>query len=210
MKTNVILIILIIFAGIAFAGVVIYKQSAVMPPIELAKAPVATPQPSPTPAPTPAETKAALPPAPKPTPAISAPVETPAAAAAEKAPQKTQPRGGAPRASAYQPPTGPIGEAEGRTALAFVGADPQAEKVWMAAINDPSLPNNARQNLIEDLNEDGISDPDHPTMEDLPLIQSRLALIEQIGDGAMDDVNYAAFQEAYKDLTNMANKLTGN
>jgi len=53
------------------------------------------------------------------------------------------------------------------------------------------------------LNEDGLSDPDHPGPEDLPLILSRLRLIEEMAPYAMDEVNADAFAEAYKDLLNM-------
>lgn len=91
-----------------------------------------------------------------------------------------------------------------RLALAFVGMDADAEDYWLDAINDPSLPANERQDLIEDLNEDGLSDPKHPSPEDLPLILSRLELIEEVGPYAMDKVNEDAFIEAYKDLTNLA------
>ena len=92
-------------------------------------------------------------------------------------------------------------------ALGFVGADPQAEELWYAAINDPNMPANARQDLIEDLNEEGFADPRNVTEDDLPLIYSRLALIEQVASDAMDDVNAAAFAEAYKDLVNMVFRL---
>jgi hypothetical protein len=95
-----------------------------------------------------------------------------------------------------------------RTALAYVGADPEAEEVWAAAINDPSLSAHARQDLIEDLNEDGFPDPKHVTPDDLPLIVSRLALIEELAPDAMDQVNADAFAEAYKDLVNMYGRLT--
>ena len=71
------------------------------------------------------------------------------------------------------------------------------------------MPASSRKNLIEDLNEDGFADPRHVTEDDLPLIYSRLRLIEEVGPDAMDDVNAAAFAEAYKDLVNMARKLTG-
>ena len=94
-----------------------------------------------------------------------------------------------------------------RAALGLVGADPQAEEVWYAAINDPNMPANARKDLIEDLNEDGFADPRHITEDDLPLIYSRIALIEQVGPDAMDEVNAAAFAEAYKDLVNMVMRL---
>lgn len=66
-----------------------------------------------------------------------------------------------------------------------------------------------RQDLIEDLNEDGLPDPQHPTANDLPLIVSRLLLIEQIEPDAMDQVNADAFQEAHKDLVNLANVAMG-
>jgi hypothetical protein len=91
----------------------------------------------------------------------------------------------------------------GRAALSFVGEDPDADDAWIAVINDPSLSDDARQNLIEDLNEDGLSDPQHPAAEDLHLILRRMELIEQLAPYAMDRVNYDAFTEAYKDLWNM-------
>ncbi len=84
-----------------------------------------------------------------------------------------------------------------------------AEAVWVDAINDPATPPNERKDLIEDLNEDGFADPDHPAPDDLSLVMSRIALIEQVGPGAMDQVNADAFAEAYKDLTNMAVKVMG-
>lgn len=100
--------------------------------------------------------------------------------------------------------TGPVvKEQRGRLALSFVGADSFAEGVWIETINDPDLPADARQNLIEDLNEDGLSDPRNPTVYDLPLIENRLRLIEQLAPYAMDQVNADAFAEAYKDLVNM-------
>ena len=91
-----------------------------------------------------------------------------------------------------------------RAALSFVGADGEAEQYWAAAINDPNLPADERKDLIEDLNEDGLSDPKHPSREDLPLILSRISLIEQLAPGAMDQVNADAFKEAYKDLLFLA------
>jgi hypothetical protein len=60
-----------------------------------------------------------------------------------------------------------------RVALSFVGADEDAEAYWVQAINDPNLSAHERQDLIEDLNEEGFADPHHPTWEDLPLIVSR-------------------------------------
>jgi len=97
-----------------------------------------------------------------------------------------------------------------RTALSFVGADGDAEDVWVNAINDPNRDANERKDLIEDLNEDGFPDPKHITEDDLPLIVSRLMLIEELAPDAIDDVNAAAFAEAYKDLTNMLARLARN
>ena len=104
----------------------------------------------------------------------------------------------------------PIRDPLAREALGWVGADPGAEEYWLAAINDPSLPADERKDLIEDLNEDGLSDPKHPTSDDLPLIVSRLRLIEAVGGEPMDEVNADAFWEAYKDLINLAYVATGS
>lgn len=96
-----------------------------------------------------------------------------------------------------------------RVALAMVGADPAAEEYWALAINDPSLSDSEREDLIEDLNEEGFEDPKNPTVDELPLIVSRLEIIEEHAPFAMDDVNARSFAEAYKDLVNMYVRLTG-
>ena len=98
----------------------------------------------------------------------------------------------------------PVQDPDARVALSMVGADPEAEAYWMGAINDPNLPAEERKNLIEDLNEDGLSNPKHPGPEDMPLILSRIQLIEELAPNAMDQDNAAAFAEAYKDLVNLA------
>ena len=95
----------------------------------------------------------------------------------------------------------------GRNALAYIGRNPEAEAVWIQVINDPTLSANARRNLIEDLNEDGLSNPRNPTADDLPVILYRIQLIEQLAPSAMDQVNSEAFQEAYRDLVNLAARL---
>ena len=95
-----------------------------------------------------------------------------------------------------------------RMALSFVGADPEAEQIWTLAINDPDRPAKERQNLIEDLNEDGFPDPKNVTADDLPLILSRIDLIEHLAPSSMDEVNAAAFGEAYKDLLQMLDRLS--
>jgi hypothetical protein len=94
-----------------------------------------------------------------------------------------------------------------RLALNFVGADSQANELYQQAINDPVLTQNHRKNLIEDLNQDGFSDRKNLGAQDLPLIQNRIALIEQIAPTATDPVNVAAFKEAYKDLLNLRERI---
>lgn len=96
---------------------------------------------------------------------------------------------------------------QARQALTLVGADARAEEIWVAAINNPALNAHERQDLIEDLNEEGFADPKHLTPADLPLIENRLRLIERLAPLAMDQVNADAFQEAYKDLTAMRARL---
>jgi hypothetical protein len=103
----------------------------------------------------------------------------------------------------------PLKDPEAREALAWVGADPEAEAYWFGAINNPDLSAHERQDLIEDLNEDGLSDPKHPSRDDLPLIINRILLIEELGPSAMDEVNADAFAEAYKDLLNLADLAMG-
>jgi hypothetical protein len=100
-------------------------------------------------------------------------------------------------------------EQVGRYALSFVGDDPDADEVWIQVINDPSLAADARRELIEDLNQDGLPDPRNPTVDDLPVILSRIQLIEELAPDAMDQVNWDAFAEAYKDLVTMAVRLSG-
>lgn len=96
-----------------------------------------------------------------------------------------------------------------RVALSLVGVDPNAEEYWAMAINDPSLSANEREDLIEDLNEEGFEDPKNPTVDELPLIINRLQIIEDYAPSAMDEVNARSFAEAYKDLVNMYVRLTG-
>jgi len=112
--------------------------------------------------------------------------------------------------SATPPPSAPPGRDRAvadpwaRVALASVGEDFEATDYWLGAINDPSVPAEERKDLIEDLNEDGFSDPKHPTAAELPLILNRLALLEAVASQAMDQVNADAMAEAYKDLVAMA------
>jgi hypothetical protein len=94
-----------------------------------------------------------------------------------------------------------------RLALNFVGADAQANEFYYKAINDMTLTPGQRKNLIEDLNEDGFPDRKNLTARDLPLIENRLSLIEQVAPAATDPANIAAFKEAYKDLVNMRERV---
>jgi len=139
----------------------------------------------------------------------------PAAAPVADTPQMQPDRAGAstPRPTSPPPRSGggkaPPQSPEARDALSRVGFDPLAEVVWLGAINDPDLPANERKDLIEDLNEDGFPDPKNITSDDLPLIMSRIALIEELWPAAMDEINAEAFREAYKDLVNMYFRLAG-
>ncbi len=101
-----------------------------------------------------------------------------------------------------------VTEQEARLALQGVGYDPISEMLWIAAINDPNLSSDVRKNLIEDLNEDGFPDFRNITIDDLPLIMTRMALIEELFFDAMDEANTEALLEAYKDLGNMYGRLT--
>ena len=94
-----------------------------------------------------------------------------------------------------------------RAALAFIGRDPEADADYIQLINDPTVSENDRHNLIEDLNEDGFADPDNPTSKDLPMIRYRIDLIDDQAPFAMDKTNADAFAEARKDLVNMENRL---
>lgn len=100
----------------------------------------------------------------------------------------------------------PVQDPAARVALSFVGADPDADAYWMSAISNLNLPDQEREDLMEDLNEDGLSDPKHPGPKDLPLILNRLALIEEILPTAGPFMQ-EHLGEAYKDLNNM---LAGN
>ena len=101
----------------------------------------------------------------------------------------------------------PIQDYAARTALSLVGVDASAEIVWKDAINNPLLPEQERQDLIEDLNEEGLPKTKDLTPAHLPLIEARLAIIARLMPDAMDKTNADAFAEARKDLLNMQAKL---
>ena len=135
-----------------------------------------------------------------PVPPSTPPADLPAARPAQPKPSKK-----AQKQNKNTPAERPLA----RQALALVGADPVAESFWVEAINDPTRTRNERKDLIEDLNEEGFDDPKNLTLDDLPLIESRIALIEQLAPEAMDEVNLAAFAEAYKDLVKMYARVAG-
>ncbi len=114
----------------------------------------------------------------------------------------------APSGQDSRPEDPAVKEQRGRAALAMIGHSPEADQVWIQTINDPTLPASARSNLIEDLNEDGLSYR-NLTSADLPVIKYRIDLVEGLRPYAMDKTNADAFDEARKDLVNMANRLTG-
>jgi hypothetical protein len=145
-------------------------------------------------------------------PMEKAPVEktvAPSAAVQPKPTMKAQPRPVAGNGGQPGQAHG-LGDPQARDALALVGADPDAEAYWIEAINDPDLSAKERRELIEDLNQDGFADTKNLSADDLPLIVNRLQLIEALWPDAMDDVNAAAFDEAYKDLSKMYARLTQN
>jgi hypothetical protein len=184
------------FAVAALIGIGAAAWLSVNPPPE----PVVVANPA-TPPPKPAAPLTIAPTPPPPAPVVAA---TPAVPEAKPAPVAKKPKvvsaSGQPPAPADPPTT----DTAARAALSLVGVDREAEKYWTAAINDPNLPAGERKNLIEDLNEDGLSDPKNPGPQDLPIILSRMRLIEKLAPSAMDQVNADAFAEAYKDLVKMA------
>ena len=204
---NIIFVTLALAIACGVAGMVIMKRHAAK---EMASATAkAVRQPEPTPA-----TDGAFPATPRneaPPAVAEVPAPAPVSPATQSAPSviplkanAKAPSAAGPGGQGGRPPKEPLQDPLAREALALVGLDPIAEAYWFSAINDPNLPAKERQDLIEDLNEDGLSDPKHPGPEDLPVILSRIRHIEAVGPYAMDKVNADAFEEAYKDLVNLA------
>jgi len=102
----------------------------------------------------------------------------------------------------------PLHDPAARVAMTTVGIDPEAESYWLGAVFDSNLPKSEREDLMEDLNEAGLSDPKHPGPQDLPVILNRLALIEEMLPFA-DDFMVEHLGEAYKDLCNLADITQG-
>jgi len=131
-----------------------------------------------------------------------------ASSASESAPPAQAAKADAPQNVTLQSSSGKkpkelLHDPDARAALSFVGVDPQAEAYWLEAIFDSSLPDQEREDLIEDLNEEGLSDTKRPGLEDFPLIVNRIAIIEEIVLHA-DAFMAPHLREAYKDLWNLA------
>lgn len=109
----------------------------------------------------------------------------------------------APATAPAKKPKEPLRDPDARAAMSLVGVDPEAEAYWLGAIFDSNLPDGEREDLMEDLNEEGLSDPKHPGPQDYPLILNRLAILEDIVPHA-DEFMLSHLAEAYKDLANLA------
>jgi hypothetical protein len=97
-------------------------------------------------------------------------------------------------------------ESLARVGLSYVGSDPQAVELFHAAVVDPKLKPEQRRNLVEDLNEHGLSNKKNPSAEDRKIILSRYTLTENYLKESYvqsDKVLREAFQEANKDLKKM-------
>lgn len=143
-----------------------------------------------------------------PAPETAPPEETfaPAVQPAKKSAIQSTPK---PQTPSAKPPKEPLHDPDARDALALVGLDPQAEQYWLDAIFDSSLPDNEREDLMEDLNETGFADPKNLTANDLPLIVNRLRLIEEL-EPNVDPFMRDHLGEAYKDLSKMYATVTGH
>jgi len=128
-----------------------------------------------------------------------APVESPVV---EQDPAQNQP--------AQKRPKKPLQDPAAREALALVGRDEQAEQYWLGAIFNTNLPDSEREDLMEDLNEAGFPDLKKLTLSDLPLIESRLQIIERLRpETDADPFMKKHLDEAYKDLSKMHSKIIG-
>lgn len=98
-------------------------------------------------------------------------------------------------------------EERARAAVAQVGVNDEAETAWLAAVNNKNVPANTRAELIYALAEEGYSDPDEFTEDDLPLIAARIVLIERVGAEAIDQTNAAAFNAVHATLAALTQQL---
>lgn len=98
----------------------------------------------------------------------------------------------------------------GRFALNFAGANPQADALWSTAVLDPAVPLRNRDDLIEDLAEDGFENRRNPTERDLAIAKNRLALIEKYRSSADHERIAGAFAEAQRDLQRILERSSNN
>jgi hypothetical protein len=97
-------------------------------------------------------------------------------------------------------------ESLARLALAYVGANDQAIELFHEAVLDTTLKPDQTRNLIEDLNQDGLSNRKNLSPADLGIIAKRYALTQAYlqQDYVINNKTLnAAFREADKDLANM-------
>ncbi len=93
-----------------------------------------------------------------------------------------------------------------REALGLVGVDPDAEQYWFEALNNPALPQTERQDLIDDLNEQGLADPKHPSLDELPMLLARIELLEDLAPW-MPEYDW---DEPYRDLEQLIRVIMGS
>jgi hypothetical protein len=148
---------------------------------------------------------AKAPPAPPAAPEVTPPSEPVKEPVVQSTPKAKEPSPNQAQNQTQKKPKEPLHDPDARDALALVGVDPEAEQYWLDAIYDTSLPDNEREDLMEDLNEVGFADPKNLTSDDLALIASRLRLIEDIAPYT-DPFMAEHLKEAYKDLSIMATK----
>jgi hypothetical protein len=72
------------------------------------------------------------------------------------------------------------------------------------------MPEEVRSDLIVDMIDEGYTDNSHPTKADLPVILARLEILERHAPYAMDQVNAAAFEEAYRTMLQLYIRLGGD
>jgi hypothetical protein len=211
MKHQVIIKMFVVLLAVATAGVLIAMHRMVRTPgqqaLHAAKPPVADNESSSV------AKSPSSPIAPKNLPAVASNLtQTPAVAPVEKptVPTNQQPQTAQSRTNQSLTYNGyEVQNPAARVALYFVGTgDSEANAYWASAVFDPNLPAEERKDLIEDLNETGMADPQHPSPADLPMILARMRLIQQLAPYSIDQVDADAFGEAYKDLVGMANGQT--
>jgi len=114
-------------------------------------------------------------------------------------------RGGKTTADPAVPPAVPVQVAF--RALWYLGTDSAAEATWAAAINDPRLPEGVRSDLIIDMIDEGYTDNERPGAADLAVVRARLQILERHAPHAMDEINARAFEQAYREMLQLYQRL---